>query len=185
MSDEKTGTRARLLKETKTMLLVFVYLALLLGAFTAYRRLVLAEYGIGYFHYGCSILEALVLAKAIVFGSVLGLGERFSRRPLIVPTLYKAVCFSVLVLVLAVLERLGSGWWYGKNFGAELEGIVGPGLWEILARVLVLFTALVPLFAVWETVRLVGEGKLFELFFKRRTGVKLDMTSESTIDSPA
>jgi len=38
--------------------------------------------------------------------------------------------------------------------------------------------AFVPLFAVWETGRVLGEGKLFELFFKRRTRVKLDTTPD-------
>jgi hypothetical protein len=178
MGEKKTGTWARLASETKTMILVFVYLALFFGAFTTYRSLVLAEYRIGHFHYGFSLFEALVLAKLIVFGSILGLGGRFSHYPLIVPTLYRTACFSVFVLAFSILEHLGDGWWNGDNSSAVLGEIFSHRQWEILARVLVMVTAFVPLFAVWETGRLMGEGKLFELFFKRRTAVKLDTTFE-------
>ncbi len=140
----KSGIRARLVAEVKTMILVSLYLALLLGAFTIYRRLVLAHYHIGYFEYGCSLVEALVLAKVIVLGKALRLGERFSDRPLIVPTLYKTACFSVLVLAFAILEHLGSGWWNGKNSREVFAEMFDEGLWEILARVLVLVTASFP-----------------------------------------
>ena len=178
MSEKKTGISSRLVFETKTMILVFVYLALLLGAFTTYRSLILAEYRIGYFHYWFSLLEALVLAKLIVFGSILGLGERFSHQPLIVPTLYKTACFSVFVLAFTILEHFAAGWWHGKTAGAVLGELFDHGLSEVLARVLVLVVALVPLFAVWETGRLLGDRKLFELFFKRRMEVKFEATSD-------
>ena len=175
--EAKSGTRTRLLAEMKKVAVVSVYLALFLCAVTTCRKLVLAEYRIGYFHYGYSLIEALVLAKVIVFGSVLGLGERFRDRPLIVPTLHKTLCFGVLVLAFSVLEHLIDGWLHGETTGAAVEAILRQGQWEMLTRVLVIL-AFVPLFAVWETGRVLGEGKLFELFFKRRTRVKLDTTPE-------
>ena len=176
--EAKSGTRTRLLAEMKTVAVVSVYLALFLCAVTTCRKLVLAEYRIGYFHYGYSLIEALVLAKVIVFGSVLGLGERFRDRPLIVPTLYKTLCFGVLVLAFSVLEHLIDGWWHGETAGAAVEAILRQGQWEMLTRVLLVILAFVPMFAVWETGRVLGEGKLFELFFKRRTRVKLDTTPD-------
>ena len=48
----------------------------------------------------------------------------------------------------------------------------------MLSGLLVMILAFVPMFAVWETGRVLGEGKLFELFFKRRTRVTLDTTSD-------
>ena len=155
--------------ETKTFLFLFVYLALLLGAFTTYRRLILAKYDIPYFRYGYSLVEALVLAKVVVLGRYLRLGDRFRDYPLIVPTLYKTLWFSVIVLAFSALEHLIVGWWHGESSAFVLDEIMAQTIWELLANVLVLFIALVPLFAVWETGRLLGEGKLFELFFTRRT----------------
>ena len=122
--EAKSGTRTRLLAELKTAAVVSVYLALFLSAVTTYRRLLLAEYQIGYFHYGYALIEALVLAKVIVFGSALGLGERFRDRPLIVPTLYKTLYFGVLVLAFSVLEHLINSWWHGETAGAAVEAIL-------------------------------------------------------------
>ena len=176
--EAKSGTRSKLLAQIKQVAVVSVYLALFLSAVTTCRKLVLAEYRIGYFHYGYSLIEALVLAKVIVFGSVLGLGEQFRDRPLIVPTLYKTLCFGVLVLAFSVLEHLIDGWWHGETAGAAMEAILRQGQWAMLASLLVMVLAFVPMFAVWETGRVLGEGKLFELFFKRRTRVKLDTTPD-------
>jgi hypothetical protein len=170
MSEEKPSIKARLLEETKTMLFLFVYLSLLFGAFTMYRRLVLAEYGIGYLQYGYNFIEAIVLSKVIVFGRFLRLGERFSNRPLIVPTLYKTLWFSGLILAFSILEHLVIGGLHGKATGVIFSELLDQGVWEILARTLVKVLALLPLFAVWEIGRVLGEGKLFHLFFTRGTG---------------
>jgi hypothetical protein len=164
----KMGLKAKLLEETKTMLILFVYLSLLLGAFTMYRRLILAEYGIDYFQYGYSLIEALVLAKVIVLGRVLRLGERFQDRPLWVPTLYKTFWFSLLILIFSIVEHAVSGWFHGK---AGLSEIFSQGVWELLARTLVKVVSLVPLLGAWELGRVLGEGKLFELFFVSRNAL--------------
>jgi hypothetical protein len=39
---------------------------------------------------------------------------------------------------------------------------------EMLIRNLVVFSFLIPFFAFWELRRVLGEGKLFDLFFRRR-----------------
>ena len=166
----KPGFRERLIEELKKTGLIFAYLALFLGSFTVYRRLVLDEYQIGSFNFGYAIIEAAVLAKVIVIGSMLGLGERFRDRPLWVPTLYKTACFALLLLVFAILEHVIGGWLHGKSAGAALQELLDQGKWELLTRVLVKGLALVPLFAVWETARVLGESRLFELFFRQRPG---------------
>ncbi len=170
MTTTEHGIRARLAAEMRTMLVVFAYLATFLGALTLYRRLVLDAYQINYFHYGYSLVEALILAKVIVFGSALGIGERFRGRPLIIPTLYKTVCFSLLVLAFSILEHLIEGWIHGKTTRTAWDALLDQGVWEILARALVILLAFVPMFAVWETGRALGDGVLLELFFRRGTG---------------
>ncbi|SFH53721.1 hypothetical protein [Planctomicrobium piriforme] len=170
------GLKAKLLEETKTMLILFVYLSLLLGAFTMYRRLILAEYGIDYFQYGYSLIEALVLAKVIVLGRVMRLGERYQDRPLWVPTLYKTIWFSLLILIFSIIEHVVSGWLHDKGARGGIAEILSQGFWELLARTLVKVVALVPLLGAWELGRVLGKGKLFELFFVSRNA--LTETSE-------
>ena len=174
MGEKKTGLKARLVEEMKTMLLLFIYLAALFCAFATYRMLLSAEYRIAYFRYGYALVEALVLSKVILLGRMLRVGERFGRAPLIVPTVYKTLCFSVFVLAFTILEHLLTGLLRGEDFQAVVAKILSQGIWEILAHVLVLFVALGPLFAIWETGRFLGEGRLFEAFFKRRAAVKAD-----------
>lgn len=171
MSTAKSSLRSRLVTELKTTAGISLYLALFLAAITTYRRLLLAAYQVNdlhVFHYGYNLMEALVLAKVIVFGSVFQVGERFRHRPLIVPTLYKTFCFSLLVLTFSIGEHIISGWLHGKATGVVVNEIRNLGVWEIVSRVLVVSLAFVPLFAVWETGRVLGEGRLFKLFFTRR-----------------
>jgi hypothetical protein len=168
MSEEKAGLKARLLAETKTYLLICAYLALFLAAFTNYRRLVLREYQVGYVEYGFSVIEALILGKLIIIGRALRVGERFAHRPLIIPTLYKTLCFGVLVVIFTMLEHTVVGLWHRESAGVIVERMFSLGKWEILARVLMMVTALAPLFATWEVARCMEEGWLFRLFFKRR-----------------
>jgi hypothetical protein len=154
--------------EAKFLFLLFLYLFLLLSAFTAYRSLILAEYDFSYlFHYGANLIEALVLAKVISLGRFLRLGDRFRDRALIVPTIYKTVCFSIFAIVFSIVEETVMGWLHGKAISAVLQEMFSQTIWGILAKVLVLFMALAPLFAIWETGRVVGENTLFSWFFKR------------------
>ncbi len=179
MDSKIANARVKIVEETRTVFLVSAYFIFLLGSFTLYRQLILAEYKVDYFHFGFNIIEALVLAKVIILGRMLHLGERFDDRPLIIPTIYKTVSFSFLVLVFTTLEHLLSGLWHGHGLQEVIGKIVAEGIWEILARVLVLLVALVPLFACWETGRVLGEGKLLQLFFK---GGQANVQVESRLD---
>lgn len=174
MNEERAGIKARLLEETKTMLILFVYLSVFFGAFTMYGRLMLAEYGIPYLQYGYNFVEALVLSKVILLGQFLRLGERFNDRPLIVPTLYKTLWFGGLILAFSIFEHLLVGRLHGESNGSVVQGYLNQGLPQILAHTLVKALALVPLFAVTEIGRVVGAGNLFELFFRRRTNGNFD-----------
>jgi len=48
------------------------------------------------------------------------------------------------------------------------HGRVNIRIDEVLIRNLVVFSFLIPFFAFWELRRVLGEGKLFDLFFRRR-----------------
>src|SRR6478735_9228817 len=93
----------------------FVYLALFFAAFTCYRRLILAEYHIGYLHFGFALIEALVLAKVILIGDAMHLGRRVEDKPLILPTLYKAFIFTIWVGVFRLIEYTIDALIHGKG----------------------------------------------------------------------
>ena len=83
------------------------YLALVFAAFTWYRRFLLAAYDITYTNYWVAVIEALILAKVIMIGAVLRLGRGLEDKPLIYPTLYKTVVFSLWVGVFTLIADDG------------------------------------------------------------------------------
>lgn len=145
-----------------------LYLSLVFAAFTQYRRLLLAAHDITYTNYGIAIIEALILAKVIMIGDVLRLARDLEDKPLIVPTVYKTVVFSVFVGLFTVIENALMGLWHGKGLAGGVADLFGRGFHELLAESLVIFVALLPFFAVKELARVIGVVKMRELFFLRR-----------------
>src|SRR5678815_5148825 len=85
----RVDLRTRVRHEFEEYLLVSAYMISFIGAFTLYRHLILAEYGI-YFSYGSAIIEGLILGKIVLIGEALHVGERETNAPLIWPTLRKS-----------------------------------------------------------------------------------------------
>jgi hypothetical protein len=168
-SDEKrSGVKGKVVHEVKELLVIFLYLALFFCAFTTYRKLVMKEMGISYFHYGFALIKAVVLAKVILLGRCVRFANVFDDRPLIVPTLYKVILFSFFVLAFEVLEHVIGALLHGKDVMGAFQEMMSAGWDELLARTLVMLVAFVPLFAFTETARVMGEGRLSELFLHKR-----------------
>ena len=107
----------RILAEFRISLIFF-------GVFILYRRLVLAEYEISYYHYGYAFFKALVLAKIVMIGDFLGLARRLRDKPLIVTTLYKAVVFAVWVFFLQMSSSMRSmRFCTGRGFSEVFPGL--------------------------------------------------------------
>ena len=92
-----------------------IYLALVFAAFTQYRRIILAAYDITYTNYWIAVIEALILAKVIMIGAVFRLGRGLEHKPLIYPTLYKTVVFTLFVAVFTLARAHGQGSLAGKG----------------------------------------------------------------------
>ena len=169
-ANEPTATlKQKALLETEKMVAYTIYLALVFSIFNNYRRLVLSEYEITYLHYGYSLIEALILAKVVLIGEALKLGERpkAMRGPLIIPTLYKSLMFGILVAIFTLLEKLVTGAIHHEDLARIALDVVSKGRDEILARILMMFVALVPFFAFLELQQALGVD-YFELFFRKR-----------------
>src|SRR5215471_4550271 len=164
-AQQRAGFRERFVHELEQYLLVTIFLFFFFGSFTTYRRLVLAEYEIGYLDYGWALLKALVLGKVILIGELLHVGERFHERPLLVSTLWKTLMFGLLILAFAVLERVVGAAIHHRPIAEEFQ-LTGRQGYELLARTNLEVVALIPLFAFRELSRVLGEGKLQALFFK-------------------
>jgi hypothetical protein len=170
----------KVVHELKEMLALFLYLALFFCTFTTYRRLIEHEIGVSYFHYGFALLKALVLAKVILLGQLTRLSKRLDERPLIVPTFYKVIVFALFTMAFEILEHAIGNLFHGKPMMDAIAEILSVGRDELLARTLVVLVAFLPLFAFREIDRIMGEGRLYDLFLKKRqqTGQNLPPAGE-------
>jgi hypothetical protein len=165
---EHAGVKERLVEELKIFWIITLYLAVLFGSFMVYRRLILAEFGLGYLHYGFAFIEALIIAKVILLGDAFRLGRRFEDRPLVFSVVYKSALFGAFVMLFGVLEHVIEGLFHRKGASDILRGMMDIGMDELLARVVMLIMAFIPFFAFWELGRVLGRRKLSELFFSER-----------------
>lgn len=161
----KAGIRERFIHEMKRYLVMVIFLFFFFGAFTVYRRLLLASYEIDYTDYGWALIKALVLGKVILIGELLHVGQRFEERPLIVSTAWKTLMFGLLILAFGVLERLVGAWIHHRPLAEEFS-LTGPDGYELLARIPLQLVALIPLFAFRELERVLGEERLEALFLR-------------------
>jgi hypothetical protein len=151
-----------------------IYLTLVFAAFTQYRRFILAAHDITYANYGFAVIEALILAKVIMIGEVARLGRGLENKPLIYPTLYKTVVFTLFVAVFTVCEHLIKGLWNGTGLMGGFAEFLGKGPHELLANSLVVFVAFLPFFAIKEFGRVLGQDKIQTLFIRRRADMRIE-----------
>lgn len=170
MGSKKTtpALRERLAEEFKLFWVIAIYLMLMLGSFTWYKRFILSASGIDYFHYGAAVLEALVLSKVILVGRALGLGRRFEMMPLAMSAPFKAVEYGLLAGLFFLLEHLIGGLIHRESWAGIAHGLTTRGYGEILAQTVMVIVSFIPFFAFWEANRALGEGKLVALFFQKR-----------------
>ena len=163
-----SGIKDKVREEFRLFLVVFVFLALMFGAFLTYRRLILNEAGITYLNYGGGLIKAAIVAKIILIGQAMKVGKRIEDQPLIFVVLAKAVLFALLVAVFNILERIIEGLLRGYDWEAIWNAVVMNSPSEVLAGTLMVVVSFIPLFALWETGRVLGAGKLSEIFFRKR-----------------
>jgi hypothetical protein len=113
---------------------------------------------------------ALVVGKAVLVANHIRLIDRFRGAPLIQPILYKALFYTLVVLVVRLLERFIHISIDDHGFSAAFDAAVHDFSWRRFAAVQIwIFTC----FLIWSTAtelaHLLGEGQLFRLFFRHRS----------------
>jgi hypothetical protein len=167
-SDKKKGDlKKKIVHEVVEFWIIAGYLTLMFAAFTQYRRLILAAHDISYTNYGIAVIEALILGKVIMIGDALHLGRGLERKPLIYPTLYKTVVFTLFLAAFTLGEHMVKGLWHGKGLTGGLIDFFVNGPHEFIGNCLVVFVALIPFFGLREMGRVFGRDKMVDLFFRR------------------
>jgi hypothetical protein len=164
----KATPRQRAVHELKELAIVAVYLYITLGAVIVMKTAVLHDQGISFVPWGIAAVKSLLLAKFILLGRAMKLGERYTTRPLIWPTLHKAFAFLVLLVVLVIIEEVVVGLFHHESVAATLGELTGAKLYETLAGILILLLVLIPYFAFHVVDEALGEGTLARMFFVDR-----------------
>ena len=163
------GLKQRLYNEVRRLIGIFIYLSIFFFVFRLYTRLIMSEFQIDYVEYGLTLVKALVLAKIILTAEALRLGDRFREQPLIVPTIYNTIVFVLFAVVMEVIEHFGVGMTFERKSAAELVAEIQDQGWpHIAAMALVTLVAFLPFFAFRELERVLGPGKVRDLFVKDR-----------------
>jgi hypothetical protein len=135
------------------------------------KAAVLHTQGIESAVWGVAIVKAVVLAKFLLIGHAVKLGERGTNRPLIWPTLYRAFLFLLLLIAMTIIEEAVVGLFHGQSVAASLGDLFGPRLLETLAGYLIMLMVLIPYFAFRVLSEVLGEGRLTRMFFVAREPV--------------
>ena len=162
----------RAVHEFREFAILTVYLYITLGAVIMMKTAILHTDGIKFAPWGVAIVKALLLAKFMLIGRALKIGERYQSRPLIWPTLHKAFAFLVLLIVLTIIEEAVVGLFHGQSIATSLRDLVGRRLEETLAGYLIMLLVLIPYFAFGLLGEVLGEGRLTRMFFYERSPIE-------------
>jgi hypothetical protein len=171
-TETKATLHQRAVHELKEFVILTVYLYVTLGAVVLMKTAVLHTQGIEFVPWGIAIVKALVLAKFMMLGNAMRIGERYPTSPLIWPTLHKAFVFLLLLVILTIIEEAVVGLFHHQSIVASLSDLVGRRLEETLAGFVILLLVLIPFFAFRVLGEALGEGKLERMFFVEREPVK-------------
>lgn len=152
-------------QELQIYLIYTIFLTLLFSAFLSYERILLGKASSYYLPYGYCFIRALIMAKIIMIGEALKLGERFPNAPLIIPVLYKTIVFCLFLLIFHISEELIVGLIRGENI--EQIYLTFTGHLDIfLAQLTIMFFTYILFFSVLGISSVLGKDVLWNIFFR-------------------
>ncbi len=156
--------------ELRQYALISAYLYVCFGALILYKLAILRGQGISYAPYGLAAVKALVLAKFILMGHALRVGERYKRRRFLHVIAHKSLLFLVVLFVLSLIEEVIAGIVHGRTIAASLAEVGGGTLLQVLASCLIMLLILIPYLTFRELGAVLGEGRLRQILMEYRTG---------------
>jgi hypothetical protein len=112
---------------------------------------------------------ALVVGKAVLVANKIRLIDHFRGAPLIQPILYRTIFYTLMVMVVRILERFIHLAIDDRGFALAFGAAVDDFSWRRFAAIQIwLFTCFLIYVTATELSALLGEGQLFRLFFRHR-----------------
>jgi len=166
---EKLAYRGRLVTELREFAILAIYLFICFTAVAAYKAAILRAYGVSFAPWVLAAIKALVSAKFLLIGRVLGLGDGLAKKhPLIISTLYRSLTFLIVLIFLTASEEVILGHFRGQSVADSLADLAGGTLWQVIATSVIVLLVLIPWFAFRALGEVIGDETLVRLFFEPR-----------------
>ncbi len=156
----KPTLKERAIEEMRSFKLIASYLFVCFAVLMFYESTLPGGAEAGVFSLGAAAIKAAILAKFLLLGQALGVGEKALMSQLGPTIIGKSIQLWLLVIVLSVAEELLVGRYHGKSFGASLAEYESQSILHMLAKSLVVLLVLLPLIATREFSRTLGPGVL-------------------------
>jgi hypothetical protein len=155
----------RTIHEFKMLAIIFLYLYVIFGVLIFMKTAILHAHGVNFTPWGIAAVKAAILAKFMLMGHALKLGDSGKVGPLIWPTLYGAVTFLLVLVVLTIVEEIFVGYLHGRSVASSLGDLTGSHLEETVAWIIILLLVLIPYFAFRALALSLGSDRLMKMFF--------------------
>lgn len=165
--DVKKPWKQKFFQEFTEYWINVAYMAIIFSVVIFYRRLVLAHYDIYLDDYFSGVFKALVIAKVVMIGAFLRISRKFEHKPLIVPVIYKAILFTLWVMLFDIVELFIRGFIHNPVLSEAFSELKGHVTKVWLGGALLIFFIFIPFFAFKELLRVMGNEKIKSLFFRR------------------
>lgn len=168
---QKRKAKERATTELKKYIAIAIYLWVLFSMFEIHRFAVLRDVKhspISMYRIGLAAINALILAKIILIGDMIHLGDQIRNKTrLIYSVLFKSVIFAVFVICCNVIEGTILAWIHGTSIGSNIPQMGGGGLLGMVLYGVMGSIVLIPFFLFTELQRLLGSEKLHSLIFQK------------------
>jgi len=164
----RSRASAFLLKELREVLPPTLFFAVGFTLIELTTQLILDDYLVRFANFMVAIGAALLVGKAVLVANMLPFLRRFDTAPLFRPILFKAVVYTLAVLLVRFLEKLIEYWLGGGSFGGFPNYIVSHFTWHRFAAVqLWIFVLFLIYTALAELNARLGNGELVDIVFTR------------------
>jgi hypothetical protein len=157
---------SKIVGELKELLQIALYIYVCLGALLLYTASIAGASSVEFAHLGYAAVKALVLAKFVLLGHWLHLGESRGTGRLIYSVIVQALALWILLILLSLLEQFIDGLVHGYSIAAAVSELRRNTLGRILAQSLILLLVLLPYVALRQLSAILGPGKLKQIFFR-------------------
>ncbi|MCR6633215.1 MAG: hypothetical protein NVV74_25995 [Magnetospirillum sp.] len=146
---------------------VAVYLYVCFAAVLAYKAAVLQGVGVHATFFGFAAVKALIIAKFLLVGEELRIGERSAPRTLVIAIFWRSAAVLLLLVGLSAIEKVLEGLVHHQTLAQSFADFGGGTVAEMLATALLLYLVLLPYVAYRCLNEALGRDQLFQLM---RTG---------------